>query len=92
MRSGTPRGLGLTSLPVALRVKLKWSVSHLGDWCEVCPAWVEGWALGPTLWHAPGDVANKPSNALDPDESLSTMGNASLPRLASFYPETTWFC
>lgn len=92
MRSGTSRGLGLTSLPVALRVKLKWSVSHLGDRCEVCTAWGEGWALGPTLWDAACDVTNKPSNTLDPDESLSTMGNTSLPRLASFCPETTWFC
>lgn len=32
MRSGTSLGLRLDS-PAALRVELKWSVSHSGDWC-----------------------------------------------------------
>lgn len=45
MSSGTSRELCPPSLPAALRVKLRWSVSRSNDWCEVCAAWGEAWAL-----------------------------------------------
>ena len=63
MRSGPSLGLSLTSLPVALRVKLRWSLSHLGDWCEVCAAWGESWALGVTLENSPCDVKQAQQHA-----------------------------
>ena len=92
VRSGTSCGLGLTSLPVVLRVKLKWSVSPLGWLVWGVP--FLGRSLG--TWPYAPELSmwcyKQTQNSPGPDESLSTRGHTSLPRLASFCPEATWFC
>lgn len=90
VRSGTSHGLGLTSLPVALRVKLKWSVSHLGDWCEVCSSWGEAWALALPSRTLHLMLQTSPTTLLVL-MSLCQQWAILVCPLASFCPEAMWF-
>ena len=75
MSSGTSRELCPASLPAALRVKLRWSVSHSMIGVRSVLRGGKPGHSTLTLGNSSSEVTSKPSNGPGADESLSTVGN-----------------